>query len=59
MERVLLTGATGFVGFHVAEHLIQLGQHEIHCVVRPEHPEESDRLKQLLALGSTAHVHRW
>jgi nucleoside-diphosphate-sugar epimerase len=33
MARVLVTGANGFVGSHLAEHLLSLG-HEVTCLVR-------------------------
>lgn len=36
MKRVLLTGATGFVGANLARRLLQEG-HEVHCLVRPAH----------------------
>jgi len=35
IRRVLLTGVTGFVGSHVARHLLAAGV-EVHAVVRPE-----------------------
>lgn len=33
MSIVVLTGATGFVGSHLADHLLQKG-YEVHCIVR-------------------------
>ncbi|HEU5321375.1 MAG TPA: NAD-dependent epimerase/dehydratase family protein, partial [Methylomirabilota bacterium] len=36
MKRVLLTGATGFVGANLARRLLADG-HEVHCLVRPGH----------------------
>ena len=36
MRRVLLTGATGFVGANLARRLLADG-HEVHCLVRPGH----------------------
>jgi nucleoside-diphosphate-sugar epimerase len=34
MKRILLTGATGFIGANLARHLLQNG-HEIHALIRP------------------------
>ena len=42
--RVFLTGATGFIGSHTAEHLARAG-HELNCLVR--RTSETDRLKKL------------
>jgi nucleoside-diphosphate-sugar epimerase len=39
--RVLLTGATGFVGSHVARALVREG-HEVHAVVRPGSPRRGE-----------------
>ena len=36
MKRVLITGATGFVGTNLARRLLSAG-HELHCLVRPGH----------------------
>ena len=33
MARVLVTGATGFIGAHAVEHLVAAG-HDIHCITR-------------------------
>jgi nucleoside-diphosphate-sugar epimerase len=46
MKRVILTGATGFVGANLARRLLQEG-HELHLLVRPEH--ESWRIATLPA----------
>jgi len=34
-HRILLTGVTGFIGHHLATHLIKEG-HEVHAILRPE-----------------------
>jgi nucleoside-diphosphate-sugar epimerase len=36
VQRVLITGATGFVGANLARRMLELG-HELHCLVRASH----------------------
>lgn len=50
-RRVLLTGATGFVGVNVARRMAERG-HEVHVLVRPSH-----RSWRLSALGDVVSVH--
>lgn len=42
--RILLTGATGYLGSHLAQRLVRKG-HILGCVVR--HPERLGRLERL------------
>lgn len=35
MRKILVTGATGFVGYHVARKLVEKNWGEVHCLVRP------------------------
>jgi nucleoside-diphosphate-sugar epimerase len=50
-RRVLITGATGFVGVNVARGMVALG-HEVHCLVRAAH-----RTWRLRDLGGSVQVH--
>ncbi len=51
-KTALITGATGFVGFHLAKHLVRLGWN-VHAIVRPE-----SKTIPLLQLGDRITVHR-
>ena len=42
--RILITGATGFIGYHVAEHFLTAG-HDVHLIVRPS--SQKDKLLHL------------
>ncbi len=42
--RVLITGATGFIGYHVAEHFLTTGD-DVHLIVRPS--SQKDKLLHL------------
>ncbi len=35
MKKILVTGATGFVGYHVAKKLVEKKWGEVHCLARP------------------------
>ncbi|MFE9371070.1 amino acid adenylation domain-containing protein [Streptomyces sp. NPDC006711] len=37
--QVLLTGATGFLGTHLVEHLLRSGVERVHCLIRADDPE--------------------
>src|SRR5258708_2603485 len=41
MKKVLITGASGFVGEHLAQHLLSLGTYEIYGTYRSESSKES------------------
>ncbi|HJX41791.1 MAG TPA: NAD-dependent epimerase/dehydratase family protein [Anaerolineales bacterium] len=50
-ERVLVTGATGFIGHHLVQHLIQRGD-QVTCLVRPSSDTSSlDRANLQFAVG--------
>ncbi len=48
-RRVLLTGATGFVGAHLVRALAAETDAEIHCLVRPQFGDARERLRENLA----------
>ena len=49
LGRVLLTGATGYLGIHILRELIDSDAQEIHCLVRGKSAEEAtERLRTLL-----------
>jgi len=51
-ERVLVTGATGFIGHHLVQHLIQRGD-QVTCLVRPTSDTSTlDRSKLQFAVGN-------
>ena len=51
-ERVLVTGATGFIGHHLVQHLIQRGD-QVTCLVRPTSDTSTlDRSNLQLAVGN-------
>ena len=50
-QRVLITGAGGFVGINVARRMVARG-HEVHCLVRAAH-----RTWRLRDLGASAEIH--
>jgi thioester reductase-like protein len=56
MDRVLVTGATGFVGAHLVDHLLQSSDYEIHCLARsrPGHSAASRIFNRLDEIAVTA-----
>src|SRR5215469_13872406 len=51
MKRVLLTGAGGFIGAHVLEHLLHETDWEITATDSFRHKGKTDRLAQVLEAG--------
>ncbi|NLT17505.1 MAG: AMP-binding protein, partial [Clostridiales bacterium] len=50
LDRVLLTGATGYLGVHILHELITAYDSSVYCLVRDnKHIESTQRLKQTLA----------
>ncbi len=52
-ERVLITGATGFIGSHIVAELLLEQSYEVHCIVRGDMPDS--RLEALCALMGVNH----
>ncbi len=44
MKKVLITGATGFAGSYLIEHLLSLGDHEIYGTSRDDHASEKEHV---------------
>ncbi len=42
-RRLLLTGATGFIGIHVLQQLLELTSAQIHCLIRPRDGQTAER----------------
>lgn len=61
MTRILLTGASGFVGSHVLRHLMMNTDHEVVCPVTFKHKGKNDRIASALATNPEwlSRVHIW
>lgn len=62
-KKVLLTGAGGFIGSHVLEHLLVNTNYELYCPVTFTHKGNSDRISEILDTypneAHRVHVFRW
>jgi GDP-4-dehydro-6-deoxy-D-mannose reductase len=54
--RLLITGATGFVGQHLVEHLRAVGGYELHGVARRQNSQSHASSLQAIDLGDTSAV---
>lgn len=48
MKKVLITGATGFVGGHLAEYLVKMGVYEIYGTYRSEESKQNSLVKDAI-----------
>jgi nucleoside-diphosphate-sugar epimerase len=55
MEKIAITGHTGFIGQHLVELLLKLG-HVVHPISRDCRPVECDRIYHLACYSSSQHI---
>lgn len=56
MKRCIVTGATGFVGYHLTEHFLKSG-YQVHVIVRQNSPVRRLQLLQALQQPPVIHIH--